>query len=1138
MTPGQAQAEAELRRIAAVEPGAIIVDSITETGGSVVAVIGVDCRGLPHDDRGIRLRQREWFDVYVPSKFPFKPPTVFARHNRWAGTPHVQWKRYLCLYVAPAVEWNPADGMFGFLDRLVRWLTEASLGTLDPIGGPQHPPVVYGTANTPLFVVRADTPEVTGRCWPGMARYTSPTENRHDIIGWNPIREAVDADGTYAAAILLSEPLPFEFPKNLGDLIGELERARIEKDVLYFLLGVVARRLDDDEPLYVVIGTPMRATVDGEPRQHLAVWRLPAVAASALATLLSKHLAEEASAALVKLEDLIDKWAAGSSVEWCTVREARPEVTQDRSGLSPMRVFEGKTVSLWGCGAIGSHVAELLVRAGAKRLLLRDRAVVAPGVLVRQRFDDADIGDPKAAALKRQLDKLRPDVNIDAFTSDVLTDPAIEADWSDGADVVIDATANNSVAQYLELLRSQAPEAAHVMSIVFGHTAEHAFMMFCPVGGPGGPADVARQGKLAALRGRAPTLYADEFWPDPPRSSYFQPEPGCSEPTFTGSATDVAALVARLVRQAAAELDAGTEMPVVLFTNLNGDDAGSAARIVFGHDLVLRDPFEDYKVRVSPSAVAEMRAWVRRSERLAPGHESGGVLFGERDDALRVFWVTDVLGPPPDSQASPLGFVCGVEGVDDAAEFFLRRSRGSSRPIGMWHTHPGGPPRPSPTDRGGMRQLVDDQDRPLPTQLLLIVGGDANSHDVAAYTYEAGKKPPTFFPMFAAAFPPAARPPHKIGLSLSGGGFRAVAFHLGVLRGLHDRGVLEHVDVMSSVSGGSIITAMWAYSDDSFDEFDARVVDLLERGLTWRILCAAGLSRRVPQAAVSSALAAAGSIWAVASGLARRGLRLGRRGSGEPPFRRAVTLTRALEDVFSARLFGSTTVAEPKRPLATVINAAELRSGNAFRFGSVETGSSRFGRLLGPPPTVARAVAASAAYPVAFPAIDDVLTFVGFDGVERRERVLLTDGGVYDNLGVTALQHGRNPKYSTNVHPVDYVVSADAGYGVLDTDKWPLWWPTRMKRSFESVYRKVQDAGKGLLHEHRSSGKIKGFALPFLGMNDRALPHRPPDLVPRDAVARYPTNFTAMTDDNLDLLTLRGEQLVRLVIEAYCPDIA
>jgi hypothetical protein len=44
-------------------------------------------------------------------------------------------------------------------------------------------------------------------------------------------------------------------------------------------------------------------------------------------------------------------------------------------------------------------------------------------------------------------------------------------------------------------------------------------------------------------------------------------------------------------------------------------------------------------------------------------------------------------------------------------------------------------------------------------------------------------------------------------LALSGGGFRASIFHLGVLKRLAELGWLKHVDVLSTVSGGSIIGA-------------------------------------------------------------------------------------------------------------------------------------------------------------------------------------------------------------------------------------------------------------------------------------------------------------------------------------------
>ncbi|BCX89991.1 NTE family protein (plasmid) [Methylomarinovum tepidoasis] len=49
----------------------------------------------------------------------------------------------------------------------------------------------------------------------------------------------------------------------------------------------------------------------------------------------------------------------------------------------------------------------------------------------------------------------------------------------------------------------------------------------------------------------------------------------------------------------------------------------------------------------------------------------------------------------------------------------------------------------------------------------------------------------------------------KCGLALSGGGFRAALFHLGVLAALAERGLLSRIEVISTVSGGSIIGACY-----------------------------------------------------------------------------------------------------------------------------------------------------------------------------------------------------------------------------------------------------------------------------------------------------------------------------------------
>lgn len=49
----------------------------------------------------------------------------------------------------------------------------------------------------------------------------------------------------------------------------------------------------------------------------------------------------------------------------------------------------------------------------------------------------------------------------------------------------------------------------------------------------------------------------------------------------------------------------------------------------------------------------------------------------------------------------------------------------------------------------------------------------------------------------------------KLGLALSGGGFRAAFFHIGVLAQMAMLGLLRHVEVISTVSGGSIVGALY-----------------------------------------------------------------------------------------------------------------------------------------------------------------------------------------------------------------------------------------------------------------------------------------------------------------------------------------
>ena len=79
----------------------------------------------------------------------------------------------------------------------------------------------------------------------------------------------------------------------------------------------------------------------------------------------------------------------------------------------------------------------------------------------------------------------------------------------------------------------------------------------------------------------------------------------------------------------------------------------------------------------------------------------------------------------------------------------------------------------------------------------------------------------------------------KIGLALSGGGYRAAAYHIGTLRALHKLGILDKVDVISSVSGGSIAAVYYALYKDNFGKFEETFKAKLKKGVlntSWPLL--------------------------------------------------------------------------------------------------------------------------------------------------------------------------------------------------------------------------------------------------------------------------------------------------------------
>ncbi|WP_425400604.1 ThiF family adenylyltransferase [Aeoliella sp.] len=99
-----------------------------------------------------------------------------------------------------------------------------------------------------------------------------------------------------------------------------------------------------------------------------------------------------------------------------------------------------------GCGALGSAIANTLVRSGVGRVRIVDRDFLELSNLQRQvLYDEADVaaGLPKAIAAARKLTSINSTVTVEPIVADV-THKNI-ADLADGCDAIVDGTDNFEV---------------------------------------------------------------------------------------------------------------------------------------------------------------------------------------------------------------------------------------------------------------------------------------------------------------------------------------------------------------------------------------------------------------------------------------------------------------------------------------------------------------------------------------------------------------------------------------------------------------------------------------------------------------------------------------------------------------------
>lgn len=342
----------------------------------------------------------------------------------------------------------------------------------------------------------------------------------------------------------------------------------------------------------------------------------------------------------------------------------------------------------------------------------------------------------------------------------------------------------------------------------------------------------------------------------------------------------------------------------------------------------------------------------------------------------------------------------------------------------------------------------------------------------------------------------------EVGLALSGGGFRAVLFHVGSLWRLAELGVLQKLDRISSVSGGSIVAGRLAecWTDlgtpPTLERFRELIADPLQ-SFCRRLVDAVAISR--------GALS---------------------------PFRTAADV---LEEMYSEHLFAKTLNQLPDRP-TFVFNSTNMQTGRSFRFTKKYLADWRIGLVRNPTLPIAKAVTASSAFPPMLSpvVIKDVGQFEAVEGADLNNdphytrKLYLSDGGVYDNMGLETVWN----RCST-------VLVSDAGAPFAVGPNPGNDWVRQPMRALDIATDQSRGLRKRHLVDAYQSAARKGT---YWGIDTDILDYALPDALPCkpqivDPLARIRTRLDPFSEEEQGHLINWGYALTDAAIRTYAKDL-
>lgn len=330
----------------------------------------------------------------------------------------------------------------------------------------------------------------------------------------------------------------------------------------------------------------------------------------------------------------------------------------------------------------------------------------------------------------------------------------------------------------------------------------------------------------------------------------------------------------------------------------------------------------------------------------------------------------------------------------------------------------------------------------------------------------------------------------KLGIALSGGGFRAAAFHVGTFTALQELDLLDKLDLISCVSGGSVAGAYLALNWGKQDVLKGLSDYLLTKSI-----------------AVSSII-----------------------GGILDPFE---TRLEKLGASYDRDLFAGARLSTLRDGPRIYLNATNLATGNMFFFvaGKALAPGEDAGETMGEHESgtanasnypISLAVAASSAFPPVFPPLRlnaDIYPN------SLSEYATLSDGGIYDNLGVNPLMRARR-------NPVDVCFVSDGGkpFAVSPhpTESGTIVLKEAINIMMEQV-RGLQFARLQLSYDAKKGPKPIWFSI-----DSRVGEERPGDAAFASLVA---TDLKRLEAEEHEVLVRHGRALTMARVKSYAPEL-